>query len=153
MDFFDKLGKKATQTYKDAAEKTGKLAKEAKLKMLMNDNKEKIQELYEQIGKKVYEKHIREENISIKEELLEECSKIDVLSDEIEAARMDILQLKDRRQCSNCYCEIDKEDNFCPNCGVKQEKEPEEEIEEVKEVEVIEKEPEEKEEDQIEGEE
>lgn len=131
MDFFDKLGKKATQTYKDATEKTGKLAKEAKLKMLISDDKSQIEEIYAEIGKKVYQKHIREENIDIKEELLEECSKIDVLSDEIETARMDILQLKDKKQCKNCFYEIEKEDNYCSHCGAKQE------IEEVKEVEVV----------------
>lgn len=137
MEFFDKIGKKASQTYKEATEKTGKLAKEAKLKMLISDDKSKIEEIYEQIGKKVYEKHIREEDISIKEELLEECSKIDVLSDEIETARMDILHLKDRKQCPNCYYEIEKEYHFCPNCGVKQEEIPEEKTE-VKEVEIVE---------------
>lgn len=136
MDFFDKLGKKASQTYKTTAEKTSKLAKEAKLKMLISDNKSKISEIYEEIGKKVYEKHIREENINIKEELEEECSKIDVLSDEIETARMDILNLRDKKQCEQCYYEIDIDYNYCPNCGAKQEKE-EVESEEVKEVEVI----------------
>ena len=33
MEFFDKLTKKASETYKGAAEKTSKLAKEAKLKL------------------------------------------------------------------------------------------------------------------------
>ena len=35
MEFLDKLTKKASETYKGAAEKTGKIAKEAKLKILM----------------------------------------------------------------------------------------------------------------------
>ena len=30
MDFFDKLGKKASEAYKVTADKTGKIAKEAK---------------------------------------------------------------------------------------------------------------------------
>ena len=34
MEFFDKLTKKASETYKGAAEKTSKLAKEAKLKFV-----------------------------------------------------------------------------------------------------------------------
>ena len=33
MEFFDKLGKKASEAYKVTADKTGKIAKEAKLKM------------------------------------------------------------------------------------------------------------------------
>ena len=61
MEFFDKLSKKASDTYKGAAEKTGKLAKETKLKIKINDNKSKINVLYQEIGKKVYQKHIDEQ--------------------------------------------------------------------------------------------
>ena len=78
MDFFDKIGKKASETYKFTAEKTGKLAKEAKLRMKMNEDKSDIEDLYKQIGKKVYEKHLLQDTINIKEELEEECTKVDV---------------------------------------------------------------------------
>lgn len=122
MDFFDKLGKKASATYKVTAEKTGKIAKEAKLKMKMNENKTEINELYKQIGKKVYEKHVIDDVINIKEELEEECTKIDILSQEIENMLKEILTLKDRKQCSSCFEQIDKSAQYCPNCGAKQEK-------------------------------
>ena len=69
MDFFNKLGKKVSETYDATAEKTSKLAKEAKLRMKINENKSDIKDLYREIGKKVYEKHVREENIDIKTEL------------------------------------------------------------------------------------
>ena len=84
MGFFDNLSKKASAAYDATAEKTGKLAKEAKFRMKINENKSDINDLYKEIGRKVYEKHIREENIDIKAELEEECTKIDVLSEEIE---------------------------------------------------------------------
>ena len=135
MDFFDKLGKKASKTYKEAAELTGKLAKEAKLKMKMSENKAKIEDIYEEIGKKIYEKHIREENINIKNELQEECGKIDEYSEIIKEIRMELLKLKDLKQCKNCYEEIEIGNNFCPKCGEKQE----EIKDEAKEVEILEK--------------
>ena len=75
MDFFDKLGKKASETYKGAAEKTSKIAKETKLKMAINENKSKINDLYEEIGKKIYENHVREEKENLDEFLKEECKK------------------------------------------------------------------------------
>ncbi len=121
MEFFDKLGKKASEAYKLTADKTGKIAKEAKLKIRMNDLKNQVNDIYKEIGKKVYEKHIREENIDIKKELEEECTQIDVLSSEIEDILKQCRELKDKRQCQKCHTEIDKEAKFCPECGEKQE--------------------------------
>lgn len=122
MGFFDNLGKKASRAYDATAEKTGKLAKEAKFRMKINENKSDINDLYKEIGRKVYEKHVREENIDIKAELEEECTKIDVLSAEIETCLKSILELKDKRQCEKCHAEIDLSNEFCPKCGAKQPK-------------------------------
>lgn len=132
MDIFDKIGQKASEAYKITADKTGKIAKETKLKLRMGEIKTKTSEIYEEIGKKVYEKHVREEEISIKDELEEECTKLDVLSDEMDSLLKQCLELKNKKQCPNCYTEIEKNMNYCPNCGTKQEKE------EAKEVEIIE---------------
>ena len=137
MEFFDKLTKKASETYKGAAEKTGKIAKEAKLKMKINENKSKINDLYEEIGKKVYQKHAADEELNIKEELQEECEKIDILSAEIDSYHEEILKLSDVKACVNCKETIDKNAKFCPKCGTEQ---PEIKEEEAKEVEVIEQE-------------
>lgn len=126
MDFFNKIGKKASETYKVTAEKTGKLAKEAKLRMKMNENKSDIEDLYKKIGKKVYEQHLTEDNINIKELLEEEVTKIDVLSDEIENILKEILSLKDMKKCKDCYEKIEKTAKYCPNCGAEQENNVEE---------------------------
>ena len=131
MDFFDKLGKKASEAYKVTADKTGKLAKETKLKFKMGELKSKIEDIYEEIGKKVYEKHVKKEEISTND-LLEECKQIDEISNEIEKIRQECLELKDKKQCQKCFKEIDKNMKFCPECGAKQEEE------QVKEVEVLE---------------
>ena len=42
MDFIDKITKTANETYKYTTEKTSKLAKEVKLKSLINKDKEKV---------------------------------------------------------------------------------------------------------------
>ena len=121
MEFFDKLGKKASEAYRITADKTGKIAKETKLKLKIGDLKSKINDIYEEIGKKVYEKHVKKEEISIEKDLEEECTKIDVMSDEIESLLKECLDLKDKKQCPKCYTEIEKDVKFCPNCGAKQE--------------------------------
>ena len=138
MEIFDKIGKKASEAYKLTADKTGKIAKETKLKLRMGEIKAKTNEIYQEIGKKVYEKHVREEDISIKNELEEECTKLDVLSDEMDSLLKQCLELRDRKQCPSCYKEIEKNVNYCPNCGAKQEEKKETENEEAKEVEILE---------------
>ena len=46
MGFFDNLGKKASAAYDATAERTSRIAKEAKLRMKMNENKSDINDLY-----------------------------------------------------------------------------------------------------------
>ncbi|MCI8654306.1 MAG: zinc ribbon domain-containing protein [Clostridia bacterium] len=132
MDFFNKLSKKASETYKGVSEKTNKLTREAKLKMKMSDSKSKISDLYQEIGKKVYEKHTLNEEINIKADLEEEITRIDVLSAEIENCLNEIRLLNDKKQCVKCFAEIEKEAKFCLHCGAEQPGE------EAKEVEVVE---------------
>ena len=134
MDFFNKLGKKASEAYKVTADKTGKLAKEAKLRMKIGDLKNEITDVYEEIGKIIYENHVREQKQDITKDIEEKCTKIDCFSDEIEDLLKQCLELKDKKQCPNCYVQIEKEVKFCPECGTKQEQNVEEPA---KDVEVV----------------
>ena len=111
--------------YKYTAQKPSKLARDAKLKMQMNEHKDEIEDLYLQIGKKLYEHHIKDKGLDIDiEAVLEEyCIQIDELCDRIEEERKEILTLKDKKQCPNCFCEIELDYNYCPNCGDEQNEE------------------------------
>ncbi len=120
MDIIDKIGKTATNTCRITVNKTNKIAQKTKLRMHINECKSQIEEIYNAIGKKVYEKHVREENIDIKKELKKECEKIDKLSQEIENSIEHILMLKDMKKCPKCFSEIMIYYNFCPVCGKKQ---------------------------------
>lgn len=113
MGIFNSIGNRATEA-------TKKIKTETKLKFKISENKNKILDVYEEIGKKVYEKHIREENINIKEDLKKECETLDELSVEIENWRMEILKLYQKKQCYNCYAEINYSSKFCPECGKRQ---------------------------------
>ena len=113
MSFFNDLGKKTTET-------TAKIATETKLKIEIAENKERIKEFYEELGRKVYENHIREENIEIQELINTDCSKIDELSKQIEDARKEILAINNKKMCKKCFAEIQKNDMFCSKCGEKQ---------------------------------
>ena len=129
MDFFDKLGKKASEAYKITADKTGKIAKETKLKLKINETKSKINDIYEEIGKEVYEKHLGKSNSeNFEQEIEDKCTEIDVLADEIENMQQQCLELKDKKKCTSCYTEIDKNVKFCSNCGAEQKEEEKVEV-------------------------
>ena len=130
MDFFEKLTKKASDTYKTAAEKTNKIAGETKLKIKINDNKSKINDLYKEIGKKVYQKYELDGNLDIKSDIEEELNNIQRLCDEIKEYERQILELSDMKECIKCNSKIEKGAKFCPVCGTEQ-------PEEVKEAEVV----------------
>ena len=136
MDFLDKLKNVANKTYKSASQKTGELAKEAKIKMKMNENKSKIKDLYEEIGKVIYKKHMNNEEVKIKEDLDSYCSQIDEISKEQEKLQEEVLALKNKRICENCYAEIELNVKYCPHCGFEQAEEKVEDINEEKTSEV-----------------
>ncbi len=155
MGFFDNLSKKATETYKSTTDKTSKMAKEMKLKSYIGENKNKIQGIYTEIGRKVYEKH-QEGNIAeIEEAIKPELEQIAVVTKKIENMNNEIRALNNLKLCEKCAAEIAIDARFCPSCGTPQQteeskqeevkSEPENKIEEVVNAEPqfpVEKEPE-----------
>lgn len=119
MEIFEKIGDAATKTYKYTADKTSRIAKETKLKMKINEYKTDIKDLYREIGESVYEKFNLHEEID-KEDILEKCREIDGLTEKIIDCKNEILTLKEKKQCKNCYDEIEIDANYCPNCGFQQ---------------------------------
>ena len=128
MDFFEKIGKKATETFNSAAEKTNKIASETKIKIKINDCKSKIKDLYQDIGKVVYQKLVLDGKLEVKEDIEEQLSKISELTNQIEEFEKQIIELSGMKQCVNCKNKIEKKAKFCPECGAEQ---PEEVVHEV----------------------
>lgn len=119
MDFFSKLGKKASQTYQVTKEKAANLSEELKLKGKINDLKDKIESIYTEIGKIVFNEVKDGKDVS-KEEITAKCETILKYKDEIEKLQADILTLKNVAKCTNCGVELDLGDPFCYKCGAKQ---------------------------------
>ncbi len=120
MEIFEKIGDAASKTYKFTAEKTSKIAKETKMKMQINEHKSDIKDIYIEIGEAVYEKFAQDEELDIKN-LQQKCEEIQVLSEKIVKCKDEILKLKEKKQCKNCYEEIEIGAHYCPNCGFEQE--------------------------------
>jgi len=127
--FGRKVSKTVTKTYKVATEKSGKLIEEAKLRMQIASENDKISEKLEQIGAAVYEDFkAGNSNYADFEDL---CKEIEESETSVCEMRNKILEMKKLRQCAVCGTEISNEDRYCSKCGAEQEVIIEEEYEEV----------------------
>lgn len=140
MDFLNKLGKKANETYQITKEKTTKISEELKLRNKINESKSKIEEIYLKIGECVYNEFEGGEKC---DKLKEKCEEITALKEEIVRMENQILSIKNIKKCVSCKTEISRESEFCNKCGAKQPKQEKVEIKEeptdkAKEAEVIE---------------
>ena len=77
-------------------------------------------DIYIEIGEAVFERYSKDEELDLKG-LQQKCEEIQVLSDKIVKCKDEILKLKEKKQCKNCYEEIEMSANYCPNCGFEQE--------------------------------
>ena len=78
----------------------------------------------------MYQKHIHGEEVKIEEDVNTYCNQIDELSKEIEKCQEEVLALRNKRICENCYTEIELSSKYCPQCGFEQ---AEVQVEDIKE--------------------
>lgn len=121
MDFLNKLGKKASETYQATKEKATTISEELKLKGKISDLKSKIQKDYTEIGEIVY-KEIKAGKDVEKEEITAKCEEISRANDEISKLETEILAVKKIKKCSNCGAELEIDAEFCSKCGKEQPK-------------------------------
>lgn len=113
-----KVGDTATNTYNSVADKSGKLIEETKLKIAISDKEADIDEVYEEMGKAVYDLYKGGEDVG--KEFTKLSKKIDKLNDEIKDMNTKILYNKSLRTCATCGEVIALNSKFCTNCGEKQ---------------------------------
>lgn len=141
MDFFGKLGKKASETYQATKEKASNISDELKLRGKISDRKTKIEDLIYEIGEIVYNEVKDGKDVS-KDTIVSKCDEVSKLQDEISKLESEILTVKKIKKCSNCGAELDITADFCSKCGKEQPKAEKVEVKEeplkAKEAEVIE---------------
>ncbi len=113
-----KVGDTATNTYNTVADKSGKLIEETKLKIAISEKQTDIDEIYEEIGKAVYNAYKAGEDVG--KDFTKEAKKIDKLNEEIQNMNTKILYNKGLRVCASCGETIPLDSKFCVNCGEKQ---------------------------------
>lgn len=123
MDFFDKLGKKVSDTYNSASEKTGKLARETKLRMMISETRENQKQLFENLGQEFYKKFLNRRDEEVAIGFIEGFKEIDKSEEVIKDYENEILTLKGLQNCPKCGEPFNINFDFCPKCGYKHEEE------------------------------
>ncbi len=118
MAFLENLGKAAQA----AAKKSGELVEVTKLNVNINSEEDKIQKLYTQIGKSVFQRYSATGESS--DEIKETCEAITVHEQNIKSLREKIAELKGTKQCIGCGAEMERTQIFCSKCGTKNEMTP-----------------------------
>ena len=121
MDFFNKLGKKASETYQATKEKASNLSDELKLRAKISDQKDIIEKLYKEIGKTVYEDVKDGKDVS-RDAVVSKCDDISKAKDEIAKLETEILAVKKIKKCAECGTELDINAEYCSKCGKEQPK-------------------------------
>lgn len=119
MAFFENLGKKVGEAAQAAAKKSSELVEITKLNASIGTETDKIQKLYNQIGKLVYEKYA--ETGEADENVVAECAEIAEHELNIKELRKKVAEVKGLRQCAGCGAEMERNQVFCSKCGAKNE--------------------------------
>jgi ribosomal protein L40E len=119
MALFENFTKKVTETAKAVSKKSGDLVEVTKLNMSINTEQDKIEKVYAEMGKSVYE--LFSKGGDVEEPFRESCEKIKAYEKSIEEMKQKILETKNVKICTGCGTELELEIAFCPKCGAKQE--------------------------------
>ena len=110
-------------------QKAKDLSEITKLNMAVSESETKINEIYSEIGYKVYCAY-RENPL---EEVKEEIGQIRELEEAMEACKLQIQAINAMNSCPRCGAKIKPEMMFCSSCGMKLQSEEQETVEEEQE--------------------
>jgi ribosomal protein L40E len=119
MSVFENFTRKVTETAKAAAKKSSDLVEVTKLNMSIGSEEDKIEKVYKEIGKIVYENYSN--GASVDDVFIEKCKEIASYEDNIKEMRSKVRELKNVKLCPNCNEELELDVMFCSKCGTKQE--------------------------------
>lgn len=113
----DVVSKKTGEVVDVVAKKTEQTVEIQKLKSQMHVMERNNDRDYKDIGKMIYDKFKKGEDVDAA--FIELCEAIAERETSIEEAKKEIAQLKGLEVCPNCDAHLEPDAKFCPNCGAK----------------------------------
>lgn len=122
-EFFDKVKFQAFKAKDEAARitkqmmgKTNNIITQTKLSFAVSETEGKIKEIYESMGKTLYENYLEDGSASA--QMKESCEKLDALMSELYDLKEKISEVKDSVRCE-CGEYNQKTAAYCSKCGSK----------------------------------
>jgi len=119
MSVLNEITKAVTDKAKTAARISSDMVEVTKLNVAIGGEEDKINKLYNEIGKKVYANFSESKDVGI-EEIADSCSAIKEIERNISEMKARIFSLKKIKECSGCKEILDVDMSFCFKCGEKQ---------------------------------
>lgn len=123
-EFFDKIKGGATKAMggaeriaKKVADRTTRAITHTKLVFAVNEAQDKVKDVYRQIGKELYAKHL--DGADCGEDFADSFDQLDKLMDEISMLNDKIAELKNSLKCAECGAFNSNESEYCSKCGAK----------------------------------
>ncbi len=104
----------ASKIAKEVAKRTSNAITQTKLAFSVNEAQNKIKDIYAEIGKSLYAKHIDGNDYT---EFSDELLQIDKLMEEIEILNDKIAELKNSLKCQECGALNPNSSDYCSKCG------------------------------------
>ena len=115
MAFFGQISKKLGDVGQNVSQQAKNFAEITRINGKISDNKQQISKLYENVGRKYYEKHKDDPDADESEVL----SQIAGLYAEIEEYESKIISIKGTVRCPKCGADVAIGSTFCNVCGEK----------------------------------
>ncbi len=113
--FMEKFLHHANKTKEVVMQKSGEVAKLTKLKVAIVSAEGKIKDVYNAIGKIVYEAYRNDEGDS--EEIETKCAELDTLHAELERLKAEYASVRNLKVCEACHTENAEDATYCAKCG------------------------------------
>lgn len=120
MGFFDNIGKTLSNAGQTIAQKSKDVVDTAKLNSTISDERKKITNAYEQIGKLYVERHADYPE----PDFVEYFDAIKAAENVIADCEQKLKDLKGVTVCPACGAEVGNDSMFCPSCGNRMRTEP-----------------------------
>jgi RNA polymerase subunit RPABC4/transcription elongation factor Spt4 len=115
MSFWDDLSRKVSQGTRTLSQKSVELFEIAKVKLDIASEKDKIGNLYEEIGRVIYQDY-RKGNLKEKS-VLDKCQLIDEIYYKINRLNRKVMQIKGGTLCKRCGEAVNASQRYCHMCG------------------------------------